>query len=391
MPYVTLPRSPAYRQLRWEDLLDGEVPVRAVDLSKSESNTVTRFMETVPDSIRNAFDIPQMVFRLSGFCRQYADLIDTASEHYYTFRLHKKSGGFREIHAPDDELKHAQTELCYILEHICHASHHTSAFAYVKERSTVDAVRKHQQNNSHWFLHTDFSDFFGSTTKMFLVYMLRMIFPFSEILSDPVGNRALPHALDICFLDGGLPQGTTTSPMLTNLMMIPFDHMVSNGLRSFLCRRADGLSSSEMRFVYTRYADDIHISCQYDFRYSDVISFMTRVLHQLHAPFSFKPEKTHYGSRSGKNWILGVKLNKENEITVGYENKRELKAMIHSYVTDRKRGVSWPIGDLQHMHGILSYHLQIEPDYHNAMLKALSQRYGFDIKSAIEAEMKQPV
>ena len=46
-----------------------------------------------------------------------------------------------------------------ILETDFGALHHTSAFAYVKGRCTLDAARKHQQNESRWFLHTDFSNF----------------------------------------------------------------------------------------------------------------------------------------------------------------------------------------------------------------------------------------
>ena len=104
--------------------------------------------------------------------------------------------------------------------------YHTAAFAYVKKRSTVDAVKRHQKNSSKWFAKLDLHDFFGSTTLDYAISMFSMVFPFSEIVKEPQGEEALRTAMSLAFLNGGLPQGTPISPLITNVMMIPVDFKV---------------------------------------------------------------------------------------------------------------------------------------------------------------------
>jgi len=70
--------------------------------------------------------------------------------------------------------------------------------------------------------------------------------------------------------------------------------------------------------VYTRYADDLLISGRQGFSADEAQNVVGEVLAYFHAPFAVKPEKTRYGSRSGSNWNLGVVLNKDKEITIGW-------------------------------------------------------------------------
>jgi hypothetical protein len=193
----------------------------------------------------------------------------------------------------------ALRELKLLFELHMFALYHTTAFAYVRGRSTIDAIKRHQRNESKWFLKLDFSNFFGSTTPEFVLDMLSRIFPFSEIVRVQAGKDELAKVLSLCFLNNGLPQGTPISPFLTNVMMIAIDHKISNTLRNF----------DNRRFVYTRYADDLLISCQIRFDKDKVQRFVMDALTEYNAPFTIKPEKTRYGSSSGRNWTLGVMLN----------------------------------------------------------------------------------
>ena len=87
---------------------------------------------------------------------------------YHTFHIPKSSGGLRRIDAPTPELMNALRELRTLFEMYMFALYHTTAFAYVRGRSTIDALKRHQRNESKWFLKLDFSDFFGSTTPAFV-------------------------------------------------------------------------------------------------------------------------------------------------------------------------------------------------------------------------------
>ena len=220
----------------------------------------------------------------------------------------------------------------------------------------------------------DFSNFFGSTTPDFLISMLARIFPFSEVAKVQRGEAALRNALDLCFLNGGLPQGTPISPMLTNLMMIPIDHRIANDLHGG-------------RFIYTRYADDTCISSAFDFNYIDKVNYISKVLSEFRAPFEINRRKTHYGSSAGSNWCLGLMLNKDNNITIGWKNVERFKAMCHSYIVDRMNGRGWDRSDVQKFNGLISYYCNIERNYINHIIDHYNQKYHVNMKAMIKEDL----
>lgn len=112
------------------------------------------------------------------------------------------------------------------------------------------------------------------------------------------------------------------------------------------------------------------------------------ILSEFNAPFTIKSEKTRYGSSAGSNWNLGVMLNKDNEITVGYKKKRQFQAMLTSYVKDRQNGRPWDKYDIQVMEGLRNYYRMVEKETIDAMIKHLSTKLGVDIVSLIKADLK---
>lgn len=380
MPYITLRQSPMFHQITFEEILMGTVNIPEMAISTNESNTRTHFSKNLTAKFLEKFDFDAMVTALEEFIKRNEELYSKRRETLYdTFHIPKKSGGLREINAPVPELMAALRDLKNILETKMLALYHTSAFAYVQHRSTVDAIKRHQRNESNWFLKTDFSDFFGSTTPEFLLGMMSTIFPFSEIMKAQRGREALTKAMNLCFLHGGLPQGTPISPMLTNLMMIPIDHRLNNCLR-----RYNGHS-----YVYTRYADDILISARHHFDYTQIVEFIEKTLIEFHAPFAIKAEKTRYGSKAGSNWNLGLMLNKDNEITIGQKNKRRFRAMICSYILDRKNGNVWELHDVQVLRGLTNYYRMIEEDYIDRVIRYNNQKYQVDVMRCMKEDLTQ--
>lgn len=284
----------------------------------------------------------------------------------------------RRIDAPKDELKGVLYQLKSIFEEMFGALYHTSAFAYIKNRSTLDALKRHQSNESKWFGKYDLSNFFGSTTVEFIMKMFSMIFPFSEVIKYSSGKSELKKALSLCVLKGVLPQGTPISPLITNIMMIPIDHKLSNTLRDF-----DGQS-----FIYTRYADDFLISSKYNFNYKVIEKLLVDTLAEFEAPFTIKSEKTRYGSSAGSNWNLGVMLNKDNKITVGYKKKRQFKAMISSYVMDRLHGQRWDKSDIQQMEGFRNYYRMVEGETIDKIIEHIGQKFNVDIVQLIKEDLR---
>ena len=381
MYYITVRQSPMYRQMTLEELFGFTEITQPTVTNLNTSNTRTYAAEKISNQFLEKFDIQTLINRLAGFNNHYKDLRDKPRESLYdTFYIPKKSGGLRRIDAPCDELMKALKELKEMFENDFHALYHTTAFAYVKKRSTVMAVERHQKNESKWFGKYDLSNFFGSSTPDFVIRMLEMIFPFSEVLKSDYGRKELTTALELGFLNGGLPQGTPLSPTLTNIIMIPIDYTLSKELRDH----------NKQSFVYTRYADDFLVSSKYTFSFRDIEKLIVDTLKHFGAPFTINSKKTRYGSSAGSNWNLGVMLNKDNKLTVGHKKKRQFRAMLTNYVLDRQNGVLWDKHDVQIMEGYRNYYTMVEGrEPIEAIVNHVGSKYNVNVVKMIKEDLRR--
>lgn len=296
---------------------------------------------------------------------------ETHEQEYYSFKIPKRSGGFRTINAPNPEFKTALAKAKDIFENNIKCLPHTAAFAYIKQHSIIDSLKEHQKNNSNWFLKIDLTNFFTNCTPELLYEKLIELYPFYYFTNRY--KKYLKEILEICCLNGGLPQGTPISPYLTNLLMVSYDYQITNFLK-----RGTG-----EHFVYTRYADDILISSKSTFDWRALQEQLQTFLQ----PFTIKTQKTRYGSKAGQNWNLGLMLNKDNNITLGYQKKKLLNAMLNNFLKDTTKGIQWPSEDVYHLQGQLSWLYSIEPDYHLHILQKYTQKYQITLKDAIKTQL----
>lgn len=369
MYYVTTRQKTLKKKtsVSWLDLLNNDIPECNYGTSGS-AGTVTKCVQEISPQLLQAIDVPAMIRTLQKFNEKHENLFQKDRKSLYRhFTIPKKSGGERPIDAPCDELQAALAELKKILTEQFGLLYHTAAFAYVKKRSTVNALYKHKKNESNWYLHTDFSGFFPSTTLKFTMQMMEMIFPASEICKEEEGRKQLEKALSLCFLDGGLPQGTVISPTLSNIVSIPIDYRIFNDL-------------AKKRYVYTRYADDIHISCVQSFNSNKMVGYIRNVLKEFNAPWFIKNEKTHYGSRKGHNYCLGLCVNAENKISTGWKSKKYFKAMTANLIMDYKNKKPWKMSDIQHYTGLLSYYEMVEKEYFDTLISRYNWKFNVDLK-----------
>jgi len=372
MIYLTVKQNRKPHQLTWEDVFNEKIVLNELTNEKSYSSaTITKKFEEIPEAFLNKIDVNGMINWLRKFNLLNSNLFEKDRKSLYnSFKIPKTTGGFRQIDAPCDELQNALRVLSSFLKNDCGVLYHTSAFAYIEDRCIVDCVKKHQRNNSNWFLKTDFSGFFPSTTLEFVMKMCSIIFPLSEICKSEEGRNELEKALSLGFLNGGLPQGTVLSPTLTNIMMIPIDHKLFNML-------------ADRKIIYTRYADDIHISAEKCFPYEEIVKLIEDTLKEFGAPFKIKNEKTHFGKKAGKsaNWCLGLLLNKDNDITVSVKKKNYFKAALCSFILDTKNKNFWDIGDVTHLRGQLSYYSMIEPEYFKKIIDQYNKKWSVNVGS----------
>lgn len=369
MYYITVKQHRKAKQLTWEDVIADNVVLNDFTLDASNATaTVTRKFETINQEVLDKVDVDGIIDWLKMFNEHNKKLFEAERRSlYHSFKIPKSTGGFRQIDAPCDELKTEMSRLVNFIKNDCGVLYHTSAFAYVEGRSIVDNNRKHQKNESNWYLKTDFSGFFPSTTVEFAMKMLSMVFPLSEVCKRPDGYDALSKAISLSFIDDSLVQGSPLSPFLTNWLMIPIDHAIFNEL-------------AHRNIVYTRYADDMHISAKDKFPWQEVVEIIRKTLKEFGAPYEIKKEKTHFGSRKGKNWCLGLMINAENNITVGYKKKQWFKAALSSFILDTKNGKPWDIGDVQHLRGQLSYYMMVEPEYFKEIVNRQNSKWNVNVK-----------
>lgn len=379
MPFITFLREPKPYQITFEDWFNG-VEIESI---KDPRNTYTYWVNEVGEKIKSKTDFYGMFVAILKFNEKYQNLISVQdkSSLYRSFRIPKRSGGLRQIDAPLPPLMEALRELKKILECQFHFTYHTSAFAYVRGRSTKSAVERHKANKSRWFLKTDLHSFFNSSSPDFVMKMLYMTYPLSDYIKMGLPyQQEFEKAMSLCFLNGGLPQGTPVSPMLTNQMMIPFDHDLANICKAY-----------RPHLCVTRYADDIHISSEYSFDWRDVQNKVLWLLKFYDAPFELNVAKTHYGSNAGRNWMLGLMYNKDKQITVGAEKKRVAKAMTFQFMTDFTNGRMWALEDTQHYAGLLSYYKMIEPKFVEELMRKYSEKFGVSVEESVKKAIKEGV
>ena len=297
---------------------------------------------------------------------------ETVDKSYYQFKIPKRKGGYRTITAPNDDLKKLQKDLVEELQKKFMA--HTAAYAYEKGRCCKDAIIKHQQNKSEWFLKLDIKDFFPSCDITTVETQLKKLYNFKNLTNNT--QQSIIQALEILAytdLVEGLPQGTPISPFLSNIIMTAFDY-----------RFTDYCYKHGLR--YTRYADDLLISGKKYFSVKETIKVIEEIFIEENYPFKINKEKTKYCNNKQSNWNLGLVLNKDNNITIGYKNKKNLKNAIHYFMLNKD---VWEISDTQVLLGQLEYLKSNEPDYYAEFEKYLIKKYKSNPREELIKKLKQ--
>lgn len=106
------------------------------------------------------------------------------------------------------------------------------------------------------------------------------------------------------------------------------------------------------------------------------------------APFTINASKTRYGSSAGRNWNLGVMLNKDNEITVGHKKKKQFQSMLYNYITDKNNGVAWERNDVQVMYGLHSYYRMVEKETIDAIVAYINKKMNVDVIRMMKDDLR---
>lgn len=354
-------------QITFEQLLAGLNPQAPVQLpranrsynprtiSVSENNLTPQFHNQMWNSVRFFINETQAIWE--SYTNQ------DMAQFYQHFEIPKASGGTRPIDAPTEQLKTDLRKLNNALRRAgIHA--HTAAYAYVPTRCHKDAIERHQRTGHTHYLHIDLHNFFGSCTIPFMVTQLRKI-PFFEFL----GDNYLTKILHMASLRGALPQGSPLSPWLTNQIMLPIDFELAK-----YCE--------EHAITYTRYADDMIFSANFNPKRS-VLETLNTLLRPT--PLRINEEKTKSTTINGRNWNLGLMVNKDNKLSVGYKKKELIRARLTNFCNNHE---TCTCKDAQEFLGVYQYNAGIEPEYFQALLTKYNNKYNMDILATLKNIIK---
>lgn len=365
--YLTFLTTPQHKQITFEDLLKNPY-ITLDDIPNIPQKKVT--VEITEEYGRELYNK-----RYTGLClpdMSWTDSLKT-EEHYQHYKIPKKNGkGYRPIDAPSDVLKSAQEIYKNFIETTLKVLNHKAAHAYTEKRSVSTNAETHKRNNSKWFLKMDLSNFFNSINEEWLRKMLLEVYPFKFI-----PEKELNRIIHLALLNGVLPQGSKLSPTLTNLIMVPIDHAITEKLHNY----------NKHHYVYTRYADDISISCKEKFDPKEIIDIVQNIFNMWEVPFSINNDKTRFTSANGANYHCGINItyNKEKDTTqlsAGHEKNNKFRAMINSFCLS---GEEWDIKDIQKMLGIMSYLKSFEKPFVVNTITKYNKKYNINIMAKAKA------
>src|SRR5690349_22318450 len=189
-----------------------------------------------------------------------------------------KPGEYRMLGIPAIYDRVCQQALLNRLEPIFEPIFDDASFGYRRGRSTKDAMRKvwkEIQSGREWIVDGDLKDFFGSVDHEKLLTLvaqrvadgrvLRLIWAMLKAGSYGKG-QLFPT-------ERGTPQGGVVSPLLSNVLLTPFDQEL----------RRKG-------YQLTRYAYDWVITCKSAAEARAALAIATRILEQLGVRLN--PQKT---------------------------------------------------------------------------------------------------
>lgn len=273
--------------------------------------------------------------KLVGYKIEYIERAIKYTTHFYKhYYITKKNGGKRQISEPLPSLKEIQY---WILKNILERLKiNLFAKAYVKKRSLKYNAIFHK--NKRVVLTIDIENFFGSIKKEKIYFWFTSL-GYNDEVSETLSS--------ICTLNGVLPQGSPTSPYLSNLIFQKNDEYIAN-----FCK--------PRKINYTRYSDDLTFSGS--FHIGGIINYVNAVLEN--DGFLINKDKLRTRARNQRQEVTGIVVN--HKLNTPIETRKKFRQSVY-YI--RKYGFESHVNHLkisksnyiQHLIGIGNFICYVDP------------------------------
>lgn len=276
---------------------------------KTEIDLLDFINEMVKEEMGENFH-PFTIQQLSFYAN--TDCVPT-ERRYHSFEIpKKKKGEFRKLSSPVRQLKNIQYYIKTILESLYEPN--DCVMGFVKKRSVVDNAKKHL--NKCYVQNLDIKDFFPSITQdMILRCLIRSPYHISYDVAFMIARLCCIRSVDNSKV---LPQGSPTSPILANMVCEGLDNAIMSLTRQF-------------NIDYTRYADDITFSGQYN-SFKDEGRFM-KLLNSIIESYGFKlnPAKKRIQKHGSRQEVTGIIISSKTNVRRKYI--KEIRVMLHNWET----------------------------------------------------------
>jgi group II intron reverse transcriptase/maturase len=237
-----------------------------------------------------------------------------------------KPGEFRTLGVPTIYDRVCQQALLNRLEPIFEPVFDEANFGYRRGRSTKDAMRKvwkEIQSGREWIVDADLRDFFGSVDHAKLLTLIARRVADGRVLrlieamlkAGSYGQRRLFPS------ERGTPQGSVVSPLLSNILLTPFDQeMRSRG------------------FQLTRFADDWVITCHSEAEAHAAIAVALRILKELGV--ELHPQKTRVVHVQHGFEFLGYKIKRGKRLKLSSDKIRSTARSGALYAFPREKSIN---------------------------------------------------
>lgn len=266
--------------------------------------------------------------------------------------------GQRTLHCPDKKLKAYLVFLnTFLFERL--AVNERVVYSYRKGVNPHKVALAHAHSRA--FFQTDIENFFGSIDRALVQSTI-----LSQEEKTPVSDISshIERILDLTTVDGVVPIGFPTSPLIGNVCLTPFDNDLEN-----YCGISD--------LAYTRYADDIVVSGHSREALGDVESRLNELLaHHFGGKLKLNQAKRKLTAVGRKTRILGMVVLPNGRVTIDMKLKKKIEVLLHFYVRNRKKFLDMSDGDsnagIQKLGGYINYINAADKPY----LEKLKRKFG---------------
>ncbi|KPZ74681.1 Reverse transcriptase (RNA-dependent DNA polymerase) [Pseudoalteromonas sp. P1-26] len=290
-------------------------------LNPSLSPTLSRNIETSRELILGLQSSNDVANLLEIPVGQLLYILYTLEPKYKSFTVTKKSGKKRLIDSPNESIKILQDKVRPLIEAHYRVKKPVHGFVGGGKGIVTNAMQHKKKN---YVLNIDLSDFFHSVNFGRVQGIFRNA-PFN------MGSAAATVLAQLCTHNKCLPQGASTSPVLSNLAASTLDRKLVQLAKKF-------------HLTYTRYADDITFSSNKPFSGKIVENRkeesglethrVGKLLEQIitDSGFQVNHTKTRLQYKSQRQEVTGLVVNEG--VNVNRKFIRKTRAMIHEWSND---------------------------------------------------------